>query len=186
MTQTAISRTVLATLVGFIAIVMGFGLVYMIRATRSKPAPFVQGDRIAVGSHTVSFRDVEAFTPAQGGQGLAVFFRWEGEPPVGYLKLALFFKSHFRLVDANGKKYSAATAMSAEAFRSRQRGQTDSGESQGPWRGRRGGSASREQDPQDWVAVFHVPQESRGFTLLFDHPTPRREQADFYAAPLGR
>ncbi len=186
MSRNPISRTVLATLVGFIAVAMGFGLVYMIRATRSKPVPFAQGDLIAVGSHTVSFRDVEAFTPAQGGKGLAVFFRWEGDPPVGALKVALFFKSHFKLMDANGEEYSAATAMSAEAFRSRQRGQTDSGESQGPSRGRRGGSASGDQDPQDWVAVFHVPQESHGFTLLFDHPTPRREQADFYAAPLGR
>ena len=186
MSQPARSRVVLATLVGFIAVVVCSGLVYMIRFTRSKPAPFARGDRIAVGSHTVSFRDVEAFTPAQGGQGLAVFFRWEGEPRVGYLKLALFFKSHFSLVDTSGEKYSAATAMSAEVYRSRKRGETDSGESRRPRGGRGGGSGSREQDPQDWVAVFHVPQENHGFTLLFDHPTPRQEQADLYAAPLGR
>jgi len=167
------SRMMLAALTGILAVGLCIAIVYAVKTSFSKTVPFTRGEPIAVGSHAFTFRDVEAFTSVTGEDGLAVFFSFEGDPPVSSLKVALFFKSHFRLVDAKGKKYSAVTAMSAEAYRSRH-GARDVG------------TANDGQMPHDWVAVFRVPPESRGFTLLFDHPTPRHDQADLYAAPLGR
>lgn len=173
MSQPASSRMMLTAVVGILAVGVCIGLVYTVKSAFSKTVPFARGQAIAVGSHAFVFRDAEGFTAPNGMKGLAVFFSFEGDPPISYLTVAVFFKAHFRLVDTNGKKYSSVTAMSAESYRSGQGA-------------RGGGLANRGQMPRDWVAVFHVPPESRGFTLLFDHPKPQQGQADFYAAPLGR
>ncbi len=117
---------------------------------------------------------------------MAVFFRWEGDNSVDYLHLAFLFKTRFTLVDSAGKKYHSSTAMSVEAYRSWQgAGQSTQGNPR-PGRGRAGDSASRGELPREWVAVFNVPSESHGFTLIFDHPKPQKGQADYYSTPLGR
>ena len=45
------------------------------------------------------------------------------------------------------------------------------------------------QDPgpnwRDWVVVFHVPDESRGLSLLVENPEPREGQSRLTAVPLG-
>jgi hypothetical protein len=38
---------------------------------------------------------------------------------------------------------------------------------------------------RDWVVVFHVPDESRGLTLLVENPEPRKGQVRVTAVPLG-
>jgi hypothetical protein len=103
-----------------------------------------------------------------GEKAIAVFVRWDGLEPYAEPDRQTFAKAFLRdalrVVDADGFGYQAISAMPRELYLF---------------------TGVGAPAPRDWVVVFHVYVDSRGYTLRLSHPDPDEEAFDVAIVQLG-
>jgi hypothetical protein len=153
--------------------------VFLITLACSKsapPTPGAFGDEIPIGSATLEILraddspnpppPISSFTKQEGKRGVVVFVYWRGldelQPLERLVFIEEFLENQLSIADSAGGRTQAFSAMQK--------------------------SLMFMQDPgsnwQDWVVVIHVPEESRGLTLLVENPEPQEGQAGLTAIPL--
>ncbi len=104
----------------------------------------------------------------EGEKAVAVFVGWSGlEPYAESDRQAFaeeFLRGHLKLVDSEGFDYRSVTAMPREQYYF---------------------SGHASSMPRDWVVVFHVWVDSRGYTLRLSHPNVGKESFDVAVVSLG-
>jgi hypothetical protein len=103
-----------------------------------------------------------------GEKAIAVFVRWDGLASYAERDRQIFAKAFLRdavrIVDSDGSRYHAINAMTRELYHF---------------------SGYEAAAPRDWVVVFHVDADSRGYTLRLAHPDPGKEAFDVAVIQLG-
>lgn len=112
---------------------------------------------------------ISTFRDQPGKTGIVVFIDWKKlDDDIDLMRRLAFIESFFEnqlsIVDAEGRRSDVSGAMQARLMYMQDPGPN--------W--------------QDWVVVFHVPDGSRGLTLLVKNPEPRDGQARVTAVPLGQ
>jgi hypothetical protein len=141
------------------------------------PAPGAFGEEIPIGSATLEILraddapnpppPISSFHKQDGKRGVVVFVYWRGldelDPTERHVFMEKFLENQISIADSAGGRTEAFSAMPK--------------------------SLMFMQDPgsnwHDWVVVIHVPEESRGLTLLVANPEPKEGQAGLTAIPLG-
>ena len=140
------------------------------------PAPGAFGDEIPIGSATLEILraddvpnpppPISSFRKQDGKRGVVVFAYWRGldelEPLERQIFVEKFLENQLSIADSAGGRTDAFSAMQKSLMFMQDPGSN--------WR--------------DWVVVFHVPEQSRGLTLLVENPEPKEGQAGLTAIPL--
>lgn len=152
--------------------------VLAVGCTQESPRQIALGKDIEVGPYV--FRVLRAqdgpnppppistFRSQPGKKGIVVFLDWKKlDDEMDMMRRLAFIESFLEnqlsIEDSDGRRSEASGAMQARLM-----------DMQDPGR-----------DWRDWVAVFHVPEETRGLTLLVENPEPSHGQARVTAVPLG-
>jgi hypothetical protein len=111
---------------------------------------------------------ISTFRPQPGKKGIVVFVEWRTlDDDMEMLRrltfIDSFIENQFSISDTEGRQTRPFGAMQASLMYMQDPG--------GNWR--------------DWVAVFFVPEDSKGLTLLVQNPEPREGQARSTGVPLG-
>lgn len=128
---------------------------YILRVERVRPAPNPPPP-------------ISTFRSQPGKKGIVVYVDWKklDDDMEVMRRLAFiesFIENQFSMANAEGVQTKVFGAMQAGLMYMQDPGRN--------WR--------------DWVAVFHVPEDSKDLTLLVENPEPREGQARVTAIPLG-
>jgi hypothetical protein len=98
------------------------------------------------------------------GQGVAVFFVWNGFRPEGDYEsfLRAFTSKRLAVVDSKGNRYKPATRMIPASL-----------------------YYMADVGGKIWVVMFEVPKGSSGLTLIIENPEVREKQPRIAAVNLG-
>jgi hypothetical protein len=143
---------------------------------RSAPFPLRKG--ITFGPISVAVEGWESVGEAHapisslrapaGEKAIAVFVRWDGLTAYAEQDrqtfARTFLRDALRVVDSDGSGYAAVSAMPREVYHF---------------------SGHAAAAPRDWVVVFHVDADSKGYTLRLSHPDPGEEAFDVAVIRLG-
>lgn len=157
----------------------------------SKPTNFSMGEPIPLGDASLTISYVEEttqFSPfiqkTSGYSQVVVFlttkgFNLEKEDLKSMKNSLTLFSLH--LAVAGDKQYRLATIIPETAYRMAQSQLSGDHESE-----LSGIERSTGRPPEDWVAIFQVPEQSRGYTLLIKNPSIQKGQPHVAAVSLGR
>ena len=157
----------------------------------SKPTDFSMREPIPLGDATLTVSYVEEttqFSPfiqkSSGYSQVVVFLTCKGfnlekeDLKSMNNSLTLFF---LRLAVAGDKQYRLATIIPETAYRLAQ------SQLSGDHKSALSAIERSTGGPQeDWVAIFQVPEQSRGYTLLIKNPSIQKGQPQVAAVSLGR
>jgi hypothetical protein len=122
---------------------------------------------------------VEAAAAEGDDLDLLVYHSWVRVAP-DENRRGIRFRPRFTLVDSEGRSYKPSLRMDAERYRGWQEQDTE--------RKSRDSFQSPDQadGPEDWIASFTVPRESKGFSLVVTNPERREGQPCSAVVSLGR
>lgn len=178
MRATTFQRVSLTPLV-VVCLVLLVGVVFFSFMNRCTPTRFSRGDAIAIGAHRLTVSSVEAAAADGEDLELLVYHSWVRVAP-DERRRGIKLRPRFSLVDSEGRSYRPSLRMDAERYRGWQEQNTE--------RKPRGYFPSQDQTegPEDWVASFTVPRQSKGFFLVVTNPERRENQPCSAVVPLGR
>jgi len=147
-------------------------------AQQARTASFKLREKIPFGPIAVSVNGWEevgqthaplsSLRTLEGEKAIAVFVDWSGldsyaeQDRQGFAEA--FLRVSLKLVGSDGMEYKAVSAMTREIYNF---------------------SGQVSAAPRDWVVVFHVRADSRGYTLRLSHPDPGEESFDVAIVQLG-
>jgi hypothetical protein len=141
------------------------------------PTPAAFGDEIPIGSYTLEILraddapnpppPISTFRKQEGKRGVVVFVYWRGLDELDPMERRAFAESFLE----NQLSIADSAGVRTETFSALQKGLMFMQDPGSNW--------------HDWVAVFHVPEASRGLTLLVENPELGEGQARSTAVPLG-
>lgn len=141
------------------------------------PAAVRLGEPISIGAYTLTVQRVQpapipgppisSFREQPGHKGILVFARWSGLDaldPTSRIEFAReYLEDRLSITDSNNERHQPTSALQT-AFLS----MSDPG---GNWR--------------DWIVLYHVPEESGGWTLEVENPEPAEGQPRRFTVDLG-
>ena len=134
---------------------------------KPKPSMFPLDEPIPLGPYSLTVLRAEDMRNVEDhpiGQGVAVFFVWDGFRPEGDYEsfLRAFTSKRLVVLDSKGNRYKPATRMIPASL-----------------------YYMADVGGKIWVVMFEVPKGSSGLTLIIENPEVREKQPRIAAVNLG-
>ena len=146
-----------------------------------KPTTFAKGEKIPLGSNTVTVSYVELTKIYQ--PCVAVHLECIG-PDFEQLFVQSNFRRSFAICENYGQKYPSNVVIPASVYRVQKTMEEADFRSSESMLGQTVMEQHLISRPRDWVIIFYRPH-SYNLTLLIENPNPLKDQPRLAAVPLG-